>query len=128
MQAKLGIAPIAWRNDDLAALSDGVGREERPRPASLAGFTSIGTSRRFPIDMRELGPILARYRMSACGETARSIRGVRSAALTTKPKLSEDEVTAYGVVIAAFVEWCAGEACRSPSATTWPSRAATSCA
>jgi inosose dehydratase len=146
MKAKLGIAPIAWWNDDLAELSDDVSLEECLRQASVAGFTGMETGRRFPMDMRELGPILARHGISVCGgwfsgllldgdierekdrvraqldffiaagapcivygETARSIQGVRSAPLATKPKLSEDEIGAYGRKMTAFGEWCAGQ-------------------
>ena len=43
------------------------------------------------------------------GETARSIQGVRSAPLSTKPKLSEAEIKAYGRKMTAFAEWCAGQ-------------------
>jgi inosose dehydratase len=144
MKAKLGIAPIAWWNDDLAELSDDVSLEECLRQASLAGFTGMETGRRFPMNMGELGPILARHRISVCGgwfsgllldgdierekdriraqmdffvaagapcivygETARSIQGVRSAPLATKPKLSEEEIRAYGRKLTAFGEWCA---------------------
>jgi inosose dehydratase len=144
MKAKLGIAPIAWWNDDLAELSDDVSLEECLRQASVAGFTGMETGRRFPMNMDELGPILARYRISVCGgwfsgllldgdierekdriraqmdffvsanapcivygETARSIQGVRSAPLALKPKLSEDEIKAYGRKMTAFAEWCA---------------------
>jgi inosose dehydratase len=67
MDAKLGIAPIAWWNDDLAELSDDVSLEECLNQASIAGFTGMETGRRFPMDMRELGPILARYGISVCG-------------------------------------------------------------
>jgi inosose dehydratase len=146
MKAKLGIAPIAWWNDDLAELSDDVSLEECLRQASVAGFTGMETGRRFPMNMDELGPILARYGISVCGgwfsgllldgdfeqekdrirtqmdffvaakapcivygETARSIQGVRSAPLATKPKLSEDEIKAYGRKMTAFAEWCADE-------------------
>jgi inosose dehydratase len=146
MKAKLGIAPIAWWNDDLAELSDDVSLEECLRQASVAGFTGMETGRRFPMDMAELGPILARYGISVCGgwfsgllldsdieqekdriraqmdffvaarapcivygETARSIQGVRSAPLATKPKLTEDEIRAYGHKMTAFAEWCSGE-------------------
>ena len=146
MQAKLGIAPIAWWNDDLAELSDDVSLEECLRQASVAGFTGMETGRRFPMNMGELGPILARYGVSVCGgwfsgllldgdvgaekdrvraqldffvaakapcivygETARSIQGIRSAPLATKPKLSEAEIKAYGRKMTAFAEWCAGE-------------------
>lgn len=67
MKAKLGIAPIAWWNDDLAALSDDVSLEECMRQASVAGFTGMETGRRFPMDMAELGPILEKYGISVCG-------------------------------------------------------------
>jgi inosose dehydratase len=146
MKARLGIAPIAWWNDDLAELSDDVSLEECLRQASVAGFTGMETGRRFPMDMGELGPILARHGISVCGgwfsgllldgdierekdrvraqleffiaakapcivygETARSIQGVRSAPLVSKPKLSEDEIKAYGRKMTVFAEWCAGE-------------------
>ncbi|MBO9457129.1 myo-inosose-2 dehydratase [Paracoccus sp. R12_1] len=67
MRCKLGIAPIAWWNDDLEELSDDVSLEECLRQASEAGFTGMETGRRFPMNMTELGPILERYGMSVCG-------------------------------------------------------------
>ncbi|GLR83437.1 myo-inosose-2 dehydratase [Bradyrhizobium iriomotense] len=67
MKAKLGIAPIAWWNDDLAELSDDVSLEECLRQASVAGFTGMETGRRFPMNMKELGPILDRFGISVCG-------------------------------------------------------------
>ncbi len=67
MKAKLGIAPIAWWNDDLADLSDDVSLEECLRQASVAGFTGMETGRRFPLDPAELGPILGTYGISVCG-------------------------------------------------------------
>jgi inosose dehydratase len=146
MKARLGIAPIAWWNDDLAELSDDVSLEECLRQASTAGFTGMETGRRFPMNMAELGPILSRYGISVCGgwfsgllldgdierekdriaaqmaffkaadapcivygETARSIQGDRSRPLATKPKLSEDEIKAYGRKMTAFAEWCADQ-------------------
>ena len=146
MKAKLGIAPIAWWNDDLADLSDDVSLEECLHQAHTAGFTGMETGRRFPIDFAELGPILARHGISVCGgwfsgqllegdlarekdrirpqmdlfiaagapcivygETARSIQGVRSAPLATKPKLSEEDIKAYGRTMTEFGEWCAGQ-------------------
>jgi inosose dehydratase len=146
MKAKLGIAPIAWWNDDLAELSDDVSLEECLRQASDAGFTGMETGRRFPMDAAVLSPILARYGISVCGgwfsgllldgeiaaekdriaeqmaffkaagapcivygETARSIQGDRSKPLSTKPRLSEDEIAAYARKMTAFGEWCADE-------------------
>jgi inosose dehydratase len=67
MKAKLGIAPIAWWNDDLAELSDDVSLEECLRQASIAGFTGMETGRRFPMDMSVLGPILKNYGIAVCG-------------------------------------------------------------
>ena len=67
MKARLGIAPIAWWNDDLAELSDDVSLQECLRQASEAGFTGMETGRRFPMDMAQLGPILDRYGISVCG-------------------------------------------------------------
>jgi inosose dehydratase len=144
MKAKLGIAPIAWWNDDLAELSDDVSLEECLRQASVAGFTGMETGRRFPMDMGELGPILQKYGISVCGgwfsgrlldgdlevekdrvaaqhaffkaagapcivygETARSVQGIRSAPLATKPKLSEAEMALYGRRVSDFADWCA---------------------
>ena len=144
MKAKLGIAPIAWWNDDLAELSDDVSLEECLRQASVAGFTGMETGRRFPMDMAELGPILKKYGISVCGgwfsgllldgdievekhrvaaqlaffkaagapcivygEVARSVQGIKSAPLATKPKLTEVEMAAYGRKISDFADWCA---------------------
>ena len=146
MKARLGIAPIAWWNDDLAELSDDVSLEECLRQASVAGFTGMETGRRFPMDMAELGPILKKYGISVCGgwfsgllldgsleqekeriarqlsffksagapcivygETARSIQGIKSAPLATKPLLTEPEITAYGRKMSDFADWCAAQ-------------------
>jgi inosose dehydratase len=144
VKARLGIAPIAWWNDDLPELSDDVSLEECLRQASAAGFTGMETGRRFPMRMEELGPALERHGISVCGgwfsgllldgdierekdrvraqmdlfiaagapcivygETARSIQGIRSAPLSSKPKLSEEEIKAYGRKMTDFGEWCA---------------------
>ena len=47
MKAKLGIAPIAWWNDDLPELSDDVSLEECLRQAREAGFTGMETGPTF---------------------------------------------------------------------------------
>ncbi len=146
MKARLGIAPIAWWNDDLAELSDDVSLEECLRQASVAGFTGMETGRRFPMAMAELGPILRKYGISVCGgwfsgllldgsiekekeriasqmaffkaaaapcivygETARSVQGIKSAPLATKPRLTEAEIAAYGRKLSDFAAWCARE-------------------
>ncbi len=67
LQARLGIAPIAWWNDDLESLSDDVSLDECLRQAATAGLSGTETGRRFPMNMAELGPTLARHGMSVCG-------------------------------------------------------------
>lgn len=67
MKAKLGIAPIAWWNDDLAELSSDISLEGCLSEASQAGFTGMETGRRFPMDATILQPILKQYGISVCG-------------------------------------------------------------
>ncbi|RWO22132.1 myo-inosose-2 dehydratase [Mesorhizobium sp.] len=67
MKAKLGIAPIAWWNDDLPELSDDVSLEECLRQAREAGFTGMETGRRFPMDAAVLEPILKQHGITVCG-------------------------------------------------------------
>ncbi|GLO69670.1 myo-inosose-2 dehydratase [Phaeobacter inhibens] len=67
LKAKLGIAPIAWWNDDLEELSDDVSLDECLRQAAEAGLTGMETGRRFPMNMDELGPVLDKHGMSVCG-------------------------------------------------------------
>ncbi len=67
LKAKLGIAPIAWWNDDLEELSDDVSLDECLRQAAEAGLTGMETGRRFPMNMDELGPVLNKYKISVCG-------------------------------------------------------------
>jgi inosose dehydratase len=67
MRADLGIAPIAWWNDDLPELSDDVSLEECLSQARQAGFTGMETGRRFPMEAKVLQPILERHGMRVCG-------------------------------------------------------------
>ncbi|TPK78234.1 myo-inosose-2 dehydratase [Mesorhizobium sp. B2-4-13] len=67
MKAKLGIAPIAWWNDDLAELSGDISLEGCLAEAREAGFSGMETGRRFPMDAGVLGPILDTYGMKVCG-------------------------------------------------------------
>lgn len=67
LEAKLGIAPIAWWNDDLEELSDDVSLDECLRQAASAGLTGMETGRRFPMSMNDLGPVLEKHGMVVCG-------------------------------------------------------------
>ncbi|MGB0664683.1 MAG: myo-inosose-2 dehydratase [Pontibacterium sp.] len=67
LKTKLGIAPIAWWNDDDASLSDDVSLDECLRQAAEAGFSGMETGRRFPMSMELLKPTLDKHHMSVCG-------------------------------------------------------------
>lgn len=67
LKAKLGIAPIAWWNDDLEELSDDVSLEECLRQAAEAGYSGMETGRRFPMNMDKLGQVLDRHGITVCG-------------------------------------------------------------
>lgn len=146
MKARLGIAPIAWWNDDLPELSCDVSVDECFRQARQAGYSGMETGQRFPMAPNVLGPILERHGICVCGgwhsgllldgsieeekdriaeqmalfkavgapcivygETAGTIQGERSRPLSTKRRLSEDEIRKYGHKMTDFAEWCAGE-------------------
>ena len=67
LSAMIGIAPIAWWNDDLEELSDDVSLEECMRQAYEAGFLGMETGRRFPMHHDELAPLLEKFDMAVCG-------------------------------------------------------------
>ena len=119
--AKLGIAPIAWWNDDLSDLSDDVSLEECLRQASLAGFSGMETGRRFPMDMAELGPILDRFGLRAT-LVDRALLNVPPAAvyrLTRRPRyrlLTHDAAPAADTDVPPVAkDQRAGEDCVAPA-------------
>jgi len=61
MKAKLGIAPIAWSNDDLPELGGDTPLETCLREAKQAGFAGVETGGKFPKKAAELGPILDQH-------------------------------------------------------------------
>lgn len=58
MKAKLGIAPIAWSNDDLPELGGETTLETCLGESRLAGFSGVETGGKFPKSAAELGPVL----------------------------------------------------------------------
>ena len=63
MKAKLGIAPIAWSNDDLPELGGETTLETCLSESKLAGFSGVETGGKFPKRSEELGPILKQYQL-----------------------------------------------------------------
>jgi inosose dehydratase len=61
MKAKLGIAPIAWSNDDLPELGGETTLETCLKESREAGFSGVETGGKFPKTAAELGPILAAH-------------------------------------------------------------------
>ena len=58
LKAKLGIAPIAWSNDDLPQLGGDTPLETCLSESRLAGFSGVETGGKFPKSSAELGPLL----------------------------------------------------------------------
>jgi inosose dehydratase len=61
MKARLGIAPIAWTNDDLPELGGDTSLETCLKESREAGFSGTETGGKFPKTPRELKAVLAEY-------------------------------------------------------------------
>ena len=66
MSIKLGIAPIAWSNDDMPELGGGTTLEQCLKEASLAGFSGIESGGKFPKSSKELLPKLNKENLQLC--------------------------------------------------------------
>lgn len=64
MKARLGIAPIAWSNDDLPELGGDTSLETCLRESRAAGFSGVETGGKFPKSAVELGPILEKHKLN----------------------------------------------------------------
>ena len=67
MKAHIGVAPIAWSNDDLPELGGETTLDTCLSEAKLAGFSGIETGGKFPKMSKELKPILDQHKISLCG-------------------------------------------------------------
>jgi inosose dehydratase len=61
LEARLGIAPIAWSNDDLPELGGDTSLETCLTEARLAGFSGVESGGKFPRTSEELGPTLTAH-------------------------------------------------------------------
>lgn len=66
MRARLGIAPIAWSNDDLPELGGDTPLETCLSESRAAGFSGVETGGKFPKTSAELGPILKAHGLKLC--------------------------------------------------------------
>ena len=66
MSIKLGIAPIAWSNDDMPELGGETTLEQCLSEASIAGFTGIEFGGKFPKNSKELLPKLEKENLQLC--------------------------------------------------------------
>lgn len=60
---RFGIAPIAWTNSDLPELGGDTSLETCLTESRAAGFSGTETGVKFPMDAKELGPILKKHRL-----------------------------------------------------------------
>ena len=66
MSIKLGVAPIAWSNDDMPELGGKTSLEQCLNEASRAGFTGIESGGKFPKNSELLLPKLKKENLSLC--------------------------------------------------------------
>src|SRR5204863_917322 len=64
MKIRLGVAPIAWTNNDLPQLGGETSLETCLKESREAGFAGTETGVKFPMDPKVPGPILARHRLA----------------------------------------------------------------
>jgi inosose dehydratase len=66
MSVKLGIAPIAWSNDDMPELGGDTPLEQCLSEASEAGFIGIESGGKFPKQSKDLLPLLEKHNLNLC--------------------------------------------------------------
>ena len=66
MSVKLGIAPIAWSNDDMPELGGDTSLEQCLSEASQAGYIGIESGGKFPKKSSELIPKLNQFNLNLC--------------------------------------------------------------
>ena len=66
MSVKLGVAPIAWSNDDMPELGGDTTLEQCLAEASQAGYTGVESGGKFPKKSSELIPKLNQFKLKLC--------------------------------------------------------------
>ncbi len=66
MTIKLGVAPIAWSNDDMPELGGKTSLEQCLSEARIAGFSGVEFGGKFPLDSKLLLPKLNKEKLTLC--------------------------------------------------------------
>ena len=66
MSVKLGVAPIAWSNDDMPELGGDTSLEQCLKEANEAGYIGIESGGKFPKKSSELIPKLDQFNLKLC--------------------------------------------------------------
>lgn len=148
MTIELGIAPIAWSNDDLPELGGETTLETCLSEAKQAGYTGVEKGGKFPLAPEVLRPILADHGLKLASgwfsgslldvtlaeekeliraqlelyqaldvpvmvyaETTGTVQAQIKTPVSRRPKLSADEIKAYGAKLTEFAEWLEAEQC-----------------
>jgi len=85
MSVKLGVAPIAWSNDDMPELGGDTPLEQCLSEASEAGYSGIESGGKFPKSSNELLPLLNKFNLKLCS----GWRGAHLLKNSVKDEMSE---------------------------------------
>ena len=66
MSVKLGVAPIAWSNDDMPELGENISLEQCLSEANQAGYSGIEFGGKFPKTSKKLLPKLKKFNLQLC--------------------------------------------------------------
>ena len=93
MTVKLGIAPIAWSNDDMPELGGDTPLEQCLSEASEAGFIGIDSGGKFPKHSNELLPLLNKYNLNLCSGWYGA--NLRNNSTNEEKKLIQDQLNLF---------------------------------
>ena len=93
MTVKLGIAPIAWSNDDMPELGGDTPLEQCLSEASEAGFIGIESGGKFPKHSNELLPLLNKYNLNLCSGWYGA--NLRNNSTNEEKKLIQDQLNLF---------------------------------
>ena len=93
MSVKLGIAPIAWSNDDMPELGGDTTLEQCLSEASQAGYIGIESGGKFPKKSSELIPKLNNFNLNLCSGWYGA--NLRKNTVEDEKKIIQDQLTLF---------------------------------